>query len=51
MDGKATVNINETRFPHLLASTQMLAYRKTARSQMLLGMVKEQMPDIDKPQK
>lgn len=45
------LSINETRFPHLLASAQMLAYRKTARSQMLLGMAKEQMPDIEKPQK
>ena len=45
------LSITETRFPHLLASDQMLAYRKTARSQMLLGMAKEQMPDIEKPQR
>ena len=45
------LSINETRFPHLLASAQMLTYRKTERSQMLLGMAKEQMPDIEKPQR
>ena len=45
------LSINETRFPHLLASAQMLAYRKTERSQMLLGMAKEQMPDIESPQR
>lgn len=45
------LSINETRFPNLLASAQMLAYRKTERSQMLLGMAKEQMPDIENPQR
>ena len=45
------LSINETRFPHLLASAQMLTYRKTERSQMLLGMAKEQMPDIEQPQR
>ena len=45
------LQINETRFPHLLASAKMLAYRKTERSQMLLGMAKEQMPDIEQPQR
>lgn len=45
------LQINETRFPHLLASAKMLAYRKTERSQMLLGMAKEQMPDIENPQR